>query len=163
MARLSGQARQGKLSRAPTGRATSCGGVVIADIDGQQHVCLGLRRRDRDGASWVLPKGTPAAGETTEQTALREVTEETGLEVRIVAPVGSIEYFFTQGGTRIHKTVHFFLMQPTGGSFDQHDHEFEEVRWLPLAEALALLTFPTERQMLEQAQVVADRGDHLPA
>ncbi len=105
--------------------------------------------------TWVLPKGTPDADETTEQTALREVAEETGLEVRIVAPVGAIDYFFTQSGTRIHKTVHFFLMEPTGGRLEDHDHEFDEVRWVPLEEARALLSFPTERQIVEQALEVA--------
>jgi 8-oxo-dGTP pyrophosphatase MutT (NUDIX family) len=153
VARLSRQASQDK-PHIRTARATSCGGVVIGQVDGQAQACLGLRRREDEGISWVLPKGTPAAGETTEQTALREVTEETGLEVRIVAPIGSIEYFFTQHGQRIHKTVHFFLMEPTGGNLDRHDHEFEEVRWLPLAKASARLTFPTERQMLDQARAL---------
>ena len=85
----------------------------------------------RKATTWALPKGTPNDGETTDQTALREVAEETGLEVRIVAPVGAIEYFFTQDGQRIHKTVHYFLMEPIGGSLDGHDHEFDEVRWMP--------------------------------
>ncbi len=159
MARLSRQASKDKPPRIRTARATSCGGVVISQIDGQAQTCIGLRRRERDGVSWVLPKGTPAEGETIEQTALREVAEETGLEVRILAPIGSIEYFFTQSGRRIHKTVHFFLMEPIGGSLDRHDHEFAEVHWLPLAEASARLTFPTERQMLDQARtLVGDPG-----
>ena len=110
-----------------------------------------MRRRQRDGVSWTLPKGTPDGAETVEQTALREVTEETGLEVHILAPIGAIDYFFTQDGERIHKTVHFFLMEPTGGSLEQHDHEFDDVRFFPVAEALTLLTFPTERQLVEQA------------
>ena len=101
---------------------------------------LGRRRRERDGATWSLPKGTPDAGETIEQTALREVTEETGLEVRILEPVGDIEYWFVQAGTRIHKTVHYFLMEPTGGELDRHDHEFDEVRWVDLAEAERLMS-----------------------
>ena len=114
-----------------------------------------MRRRERNGVTWALPKGTPNVNETIEQTALREVTEETGLEVRIVAPVGAIDYFFTQSGERIHKTVHFFLMEPVGGSLDGHDHEFEEVRFFSVAEALSLLSFPTERQLVEQALGVA--------
>jgi 8-oxo-dGTP pyrophosphatase MutT (NUDIX family) len=114
-----------------------------------------MRRRQRDGISWTLPKGTPDGRETVEQTALREVEEETGLEVEIVATIGAIDYFFTQSGERIHKTVHFFLMQPTGGSLDKHDHEFEDVRWFPVNEALSLLTFPTERQLVEQALPLA--------
>ena len=86
-----------------------------------------------------------------EQTALREVAEETGLSVRIVRPLGHIDYFFVQGGTRYHKTVHFYLMESTGGNFDAHDHEFEEVRWFSLAEAEAVMSDPTERQIVERA------------
>jgi 8-oxo-dGTP pyrophosphatase MutT (NUDIX family) len=115
------------------------------------QICLGMRRRERNGVTWVLPKGTPSDGETAEQTALREVAEETGLTVRILSRVGAIEYFFTQDGVRIHKTVHFFLMEPTGGNLEEHDNEFEDVRWIPLEEARTLLTFPTERQIVEQA------------
>ena len=105
----------------------------------------------RGGTTWTLPKGTPSDGESTDQTALREVAEETGLEVRIVAPVGAIDYFFTQEGRRIHKTVHYFLMEAIGGSIDAHDHEFDEVRWMPLDEARRLMTFETERQIVEEA------------
>ncbi len=114
-----------------------------------------MRRRDRNGISWTLPKGTPDGAETVEQTALREVWEETGLEVRILAPVGAIDYFFTQSGERIHKTVHFFLMEPTGGALDQHDHEFDDVQFFPVHEALSMLTFASERQLVEQALSVA--------
>ena len=76
---------------------------------------VGSRRRERDGWTWTLPKGTPKPGETREETALREVAEETGLEVRITGPLDSIEYWFVQSGQRIHKTVHYFLMDPIGG------------------------------------------------
>lgn len=124
---------------------------MIRELDGRTEICLGMRRRERSGVTWVLPKGTPDDDETAEQTALREVAEETGLTVRILSRVGAIEYFFTQDGVRIHKTVHFYLMEPTGGSLDQHDHEFEDVRWIPLEEARTLLTFPTERHIVEQA------------
>jgi len=155
VARLTGQTNSSTGRRGRTARATSCGGIVIRTYDGQPELCLGMRRRERNGKSWTLPKGTPDADETIEQTALREVAEETGLEVRIVAPVGAIDYFFTQDGERIHKTVHFFLMESTGGSLDAHDHEFEEVRWIPLEEARTLLTFPTERQIVEQALALA--------
>ena len=129
--------------------------MVFRQGDAGLEICIGKRRRERDGASWTLPKGTPSEGETVEETALREVEEETGLEVRIEAPVGAIEYFFTQSGTRIHKTVHFFLMQPIGGSLDAHDHEFDEVRWVPIEEGRRMLTYPTERQVVEQALSVA--------
>ena len=117
---------------------------------------MGSRRRERDGRTWTLPKGTPKTGETTEQTALREVTEETGLEVRITGPLDSIEYFFVQSGTRIHKTVHYFMMEPTGGELEQHDHEFDEVRWIPFDQAATMLTFETERALVAlAAEIVA--------
>jgi len=155
VARLNKQQRASGSRRARTARATSCGGVVIRDTNDGPEICLGRRRRERDGSSWTLPKGTPNDAETVEETALREVAEETGLEVQINAPVGAIEYFFTQSGTRIHKTVHFFLMEATGGSLDKHDHEFDEVRWVPINEARRLLSYPTERQVVETALSVA--------
>jgi len=109
--------------------------------------------------TWTLPKGTPDPGETTEETALREVVEETGLEVRIVAPLPSIEYAFVQDGTRIQKTVHYFLMEPTGGDLSRHDHEFERVRWVPFDEAGGLLSFATERDLVATAsERLAEHG-----
>ena len=158
MARLTGTRRPKQGRRARTARATSCGGVVIRDNAGHSEICLGKRSRDRNGATWTLPKGTPADGESIDQTALREVAEETGLEVRIVGPVGAIQYFFTQSGRRVHKTVHFFLMEATGGSLEGHDHEFDEVRWVPLDEAWTLMTFPSERHIVEQALPVGGNG-----
>jgi len=101
--------------------------------------------------TWSLPKGTPNAGETLEETALREVTEETGLLVRILAPVGPIEYVFVQRGVRIHKTVHYFLMEAIGGDLAGHDREFDEVRWIPFADAATMLTFETERALVARA------------
>jgi 8-oxo-dGTP pyrophosphatase MutT (NUDIX family) len=147
--------RDGAGSRLPTARATSAGGIVIRQVADGPQLILGKRRRDRDGVSWSLPKGTPNDGETREQTAMREVGEETGLEVRIVAPVGPIEYFFVQSGTRIHKTVHYFLMEATGGDLSMHDHEFEEVRWVDLGDAETLMSFATERDVVARARTIA--------
>lgn len=139
-----------------TARATSAGGVVIRTVDGRLEIALVHRRSPR---LWALPKGTPDSGETLEETALRETREETGLEVEIDAPITTIRYFFVRGTTRFHKTVHFFLMRATGGSPDDHDAEFDEVCWVPLDEALALLTHATERSILEQAAgMVTDGG-----
>jgi 8-oxo-dGTP pyrophosphatase MutT (NUDIX family) len=136
-------------------RATSAGGIVLRNLDGTLEIVLGKRLRERDGASWTLPKGTPDGDESLEQTAVREVAEETGLEVRIIAPVGPVEYFFTQGGRRVHKTVHYFLMEVTGGNLAAHDHEFDEVRWVPIDRARRLMSFPTERGIVEQALPLA--------
>ena len=111
---------------------------------------------------WALPKGTPAAGETLEETAVRETREETGLAVEVEAPIRSIVYFFVRGRTRFHKTVHFFLMRPIGGDLAEHDHEFDEVRWVQLEEALELMTHATERSVVERAaELLAERAGPL--
>jgi 8-oxo-dGTP pyrophosphatase MutT (NUDIX family) len=146
--------------RPPIAEAVSAGGIVIRVAESGPEVVLGKRLRERDGPTWSLPKGTPDGAERLDETAVREVTEETGLRVRIVAPVGSIEYFFFQDGRRVHKTVHYYLMEALSGDLDDHDREFEEVRWVPLVEAESLMSFPTERQVLARALPIAriERG-----
>jgi 8-oxo-dGTP pyrophosphatase MutT (NUDIX family) len=139
------------VARLRTATATSAGGIVVRYQAGSPQLVVGMRRRDRDGVTWTLPKGTPNPGETREETALREVGEETGLEVRITGPLPSIEYVFVQRGTRIHKTVHYFLMEPTGGDLDRHDREFQAVRWIDFADAPGMLTFETERDLVAEA------------
>ncbi|MFI5291766.1 MAG: NUDIX hydrolase [Candidatus Limnocylindrales bacterium] len=130
---------------------------------GTRQIVLGQRHRERDGATWTLPKGTPDAGETTEQTALREVTEETGLEVAILETIGDVEYWFMQAGTRIHKVVHYFLMEPTGGALDRHDHEFDVVRWVELAVAEGLMSHESERRVVADAAAAIKRQFPLGA
>jgi 8-oxo-dGTP pyrophosphatase MutT (NUDIX family) len=143
------------VARLREATATSAGGIVIRFVDSAPQLVVGKRRRDRDGVTWTLPKGTPHRSETTEETALREVREETGLEVRIVRRFDSIEYVFAQGRTRIHKTVHYFLMVPAGGDLERHDHEFDEVRWIGFDEAARMLTFETERALVARAAEAA--------
>src|SRR6266849_2126429 len=99
--------------RRRTRQEHSSGGAVVSFRDGTPYVALiATRNRTR----WGLPKGAVAAGETSEQAALREVLEETGLEARIVKPLDTIEYFFRAGDTLIRKRVDFYLMQHTGGT-----------------------------------------------
>ena len=117
-------------------------------VDGHLQVILVHRRSPR---LWALPKGTPDSGETIEETALRETREETGLEVAIERPLRSIRYFFVRGSTRFHKTVHFFLMRSVGGRLEDHDAEFDEVAWVDLEEAVAILNHATERSVVEEA------------
>jgi 8-oxo-dGTP pyrophosphatase MutT (NUDIX family) len=149
--------RKGRQS-ARTTRAVSCGGIVVRHGQAGLELVLGRRRREDAPSTWSLPKGTPDGAETVEQTALREVAEETGLDVRILAPVGPIEYFFMQRGTRIHKTVHYFLMEATGGDMSSHDKEFDEVRWVAIDDARTLMSFLTERDIVEQALPLAAGG-----
>ena len=126
----------------------SAGGIVYRIANGDTEVILcGLD----EPALWGLPKGTPDEGETVEETALREVREETGLEVRLEGELGEIEYWFGRPGARIHKRVRFFLMSPTGGSTDQHDPEFDKVCWFRAEEALEAMTHPSEANMVREA------------
>jgi len=136
------------VARLSSATATSAGGIVVRYQDTIPQLVVGRRRRDKDGQTWTLPKGTPIPGETLEETALREVREETGLTVRIVSPLDAIRYTFVQRGTRIHKTVHYFMMEATGGGLEDHDHEFEEVRWIAFQEAPGILSFETERSLV---------------
>lgn len=136
---------------------------MIRLVAGRPQLVVGMRRRDRDGMTWTLPKGTPNPGETLEETALREVGEETGLDVGITGPLGSIEYWFVQRGTRIHKTVHYFSMEPRGGDLSRHDHEFEQVRWIGLDEAGSTLTFETERDLVSRAAAQLGLSEVAPA
>jgi 8-oxo-dGTP pyrophosphatase MutT (NUDIX family) len=139
------------VARLRSALATSAGGIVVSTRSDRPSLVVGMRRRSRDAVTWTLPKGTPDPGETIEQTAVREVGEETGLEVRIIEPLPSIEYAFVQDGTRIHKTVHYFIMEPIGGDLSRHDAEFERVRWVPFDEAPGLLSFATERELVAAA------------
>ncbi len=109
---------------------------------------------------WALPKGTPDAGETLSETAIRETREESGLAVEIEEPISAISYFFVHKRTRFHKTVHFFLMRPVGGRLEDHDHEFDEASWFPLEEALELMTHATERAVVRRAaELLAAHGE----
>ena len=120
------------------------------DRDGARVALVGRLRPRR----WALPKGTPQAGETLEQTAMREVSEETGLQVRIIRPLDKIEYWFVWGGVRHFKTVHFYLMEMTGGSTDDHDHEYDLVEWFPIVEAINTLSYANEARVVERAREV---------
>lgn len=133
----------------PIEQAVSAGGVVWRrDPEGRLQVVVCGRRSDR---IWGLPKGTPDGDERIEETALREVQEETGLKVRLGPPLGTIEYWFTARGVRYHKHVHHWLMEPIGGDVSEHDHEYDDVCWLPAHEALTLLTYDGERDLVVRA------------
>jgi 8-oxo-dGTP pyrophosphatase MutT (NUDIX family) len=133
-----------------TGRATSAGGIVLAEPSPDADVALISRRAGSGAVQWTLPKGQPEPGERIEQTALREVREETGLTVRLLGPLDVIDYWFvwTPEQTRYHKFVHYFLMLRTGGDLADHDDEVDEARWFPPAEAVATLSFANERRLL---------------
>ncbi len=129
--------------------AVSAGGVVYRDGEGGIEVVICGRIGD---GVWGLPKGTPDAGESLEETAIREVSEETGLDVRIGEKIGVVEYWFARTGVRYHKWVHHYLFEATGGDTDSHDLEYDRVEWRPIEDALTTLTFKNESNMVEKAR-----------
>ena len=161
----------------PVKSLVSAGGVVYQYAEGRLQTVLcghcvtsgankpetdsdvAARPATQDKIRWSLAKGTPDGGETLEETALREVREETGLEVKLESPIGSIDYWFAgrAGEARYHKTVHYYLMVPVGGHPDQHDPEFDVVRWFPFDEALDALNYQNEVGILRQAAQLIDQ------
>ena len=131
----------------------SMGGVVArGSAEAVEVVICGFHAQS-DGIIWGLPKGTPEHGETPEQTALREVSEETGLQVAIDEFVASIDYCFNRydDGVPCHKVVRFYLMSANGGDLSLHDHEFDYVQWLPASDALTALTYDNEVRVVKNA------------
>ena len=135
----------------------SAGGVVYRRVDGSIEAVLCGRSTP---VRWSLAKGTPDEGETLEETALREVREETGLEVKLDSTLGSIEYWFADrdNEVRYHKTVHFYLMKAVGGDIERHDPEFDVVRWFPVEEAFRIAAYPNEAQVLRRALELISAG-----
>src|SRR6202162_883385 len=136
---------------------TSAGGVVWRRIGDNLEIVLARPAR-KD--AWVLPKGQPNPGEKLIETAVRETREETGLEVVPGPEVGKISYVFSwrdgPGKTlvRIFKNVHYFLMEPRGGSLDAHDHEMDEVRWMDIDEAEHRASYKSDREIIVKARAM---------
>jgi 8-oxo-dGTP pyrophosphatase MutT (NUDIX family) len=128
---------------------TSAGGFVLA-ADGSNRVAL-IGRLSRSGRiDWCVPKGHPEGEETLEQAAVREVYEETGLEVEILHPLGQIQYEFSAGPKLIAKTVHHYLFRQTGGDLTVEgdpDQEAVEARWFELEILLSSLAHENERRI----------------
>jgi len=111
-----------------------------------------IGRLDRRGKLlWSLPKGHIEAGETAEQTAVREVAEETGIQSKVLHPLGTIDYWFVAEDRRVHKTVHHFLLEALGGELSDEDVEVTEVAWVPLGELEELLAYADERRLVRRA------------
>lgn len=136
-----------------TERQISAGGVIFRPYKGSIKVAL---ISVKGGKVWALPKGLNEKGENLARTAHREVKEETGLDGKILTKIGHISYFFVlkdEGETRrIFKIVYFFLMEYTGGSVEDHDEEVEECRWFNINEAIKLMKYEDEKEILKKAK-----------
>ena len=131
---------------------TSAGGLVVDS--GRTRAAL-IGRLDRHGKLlWSLPKGHIEDGETTEQTAVREVEEETGICANVLRPLGTIDYWFVAERRRVHKTVHHFLLEAYGGELSDEDVEVTEVAWVPLNELETRLAYADERALVRKARAL---------
>jgi 8-oxo-dGTP pyrophosphatase MutT (NUDIX family) len=158
------------MERYQTIRAYSAGGVVFrlapspargdfhasAEAADYTPVDVALVGRSQQGL-WTLPKGTPCTGETIEQVAMREVQEETGLEVQLISYIGSISYSFIREQIRYYKQVRHFLFEATGGDIALHDAEYDRVAWFPLPEAYRRISYANEANIISQAEGIVQR------
>ena len=135
-------------------REFSAGGVLVRRLEGRWMMAA-IRPGGKPEGVWALPKGRIDEGERGEETALREVAEETGAHGRSLGKLGDVKYWFNWDGERIFKVVSFFLVRYEGGRLgdvpEAFRHEVAEVRWLPLEDAPQLLAYRGERDMAQKA------------
>ncbi|AIG81217.1 MULTISPECIES: NUDIX hydrolase [Amycolatopsis] len=160
----SGASKPGRRRRRRRGRRlttvdeTSAGGLVV---DAERANAALIGRLDRHGRLlWSLPKGHIEDGETHEQTAVREVKEETGISARVLQPLGTIDYWFVAERRRVHKTVHHFILESTGGELSDEDVEVTEVAWVPLADLETKLAYSDERKLVRKAKELFAQQQH---
>ena len=129
---------------------TSAGGVAFRRTGAEIFVAIILVG---ESERWQLPKGL-LEGQTVEEAALREVREEAGIEAEIIEKIDTIEYWYVGDWdgerVRFHKFVHFFLMKYVSGDVADHDHEVAEARWVKIEDAIEMLAFKSEKEVVEK-------------
>lgn len=137
---------------------------MINLIAGNYHAAVIARRNRAGRLEWCLPKGHLEGAETAEEAAVREIAEETGIAGQVRRPLGSIDYWFMGEGRRIHKVVHHFLLEMTGGYLtveNDPDREAEDVAWIPADDLSTRLTYPNERRLAAAAQHMLADGAQI--
>ena len=167
-------------------RETSAGGVVLRKMRGRWYLAVIEPHLDRprkniripkatrtpaDAELIALPKGSIDPGEKPEETALREVREETGVRAELVAKLADIKYIYIRNWgdrAKVFKIVSFYLFLYRSGRLgnisDAMRIEVQNAFWLPLEEAAAKLSYKGEREVAQQAlaylQAHPELGDH---
>ena len=133
-------------------KETSAGGVLYRRVGNEVEVAI-AEQRDRitEKRTVRLPKGKMDPGETAEQTAVREVVEETGFQSRVVCSLGSTQYFYDDDEGRVSKEVHYFLLEWIDAEPLEPDGEMDRIYWTSIADAQRSLTFESERRAVDWA------------
>lgn len=129
----------------------SSGGVVFRKTAGEIEIALVAVK---GGTVWCLPKGIVERGEKPEQTAVREVREETGLTGRALEKIGDISYWYyvKDDNAKCRKTVHFYLMEFESGSTTDHNWEVDAAEWFSLDRALEKVSYRGDREIVLKAK-----------
>jgi 8-oxo-dGTP pyrophosphatase MutT (NUDIX family) len=142
-------------------REFSAGGVLVRRLRGG-WVFAAIRPAGKQAGLWALPKGLVGSRERAEETAVREVAEETGAAGRLVGKLGDVRYVYTWRGERVFKVVSFYLLRYSRGRLGDLPpataHEVAEVRWLPLEDGPTLLAYKGEKEMAERAVASVQEG-----
>lgn len=141
------------MPRVRTKLQISAGGVAFRSFEGCVEVALISVGEDN---RWQLPKGIVDRGESTEAAARREVREEAGINTEVLGLIDKTEYWYYSRADRIrfHKYVHFYLLRYESGDVTAHDDEVNEARWVEINEALGMLAFDSEKQIVEKAKTM---------
>ena len=136
----------------------SAGGVVYKNqkskIKNQKDGLLILVCQHSQHHGWVFPKGLigdHVENEGKEETAIREVEEETGVFGKIIKPLSPADYWYVFEGEKIKKTVYYYLMSVVSEDISKHDQEMENVEWLEAERVADRLTYPSEKKVWKVA------------
>ena len=130
----------------------SAGGIVFKKENNKTFVLVAQHSQHH---GWVFPKGLigdHVENESKEETAIREVREETGVYGKILRPLNPVDYWYVFEGEKRKKTVYYFLMECISEDIAKHDHEMEKVEWIEAEKVEQKLTYASEKKVWFQAK-----------
>ncbi len=149
----------------------SAGGIIFKKIKDKQSFSANKKLKIKNRIfivvsqhsmhhGWVFPKGLIGdniKGEKKEDTAIREVKEEVGVDTEIVKELEPVSFWYVFKGQKIKKTVYYFIMRYIGGNFENRDHEMENVEWVELDRVFEKLTYKSDKEVFKQAKSIIEK------